>query len=827
MPPRTRRLRPLRNACLAALLTALLAALLKALPTAPFRLPGLLPAQADTATSSYALAWEQPFNRPEHYPLDQRPDPALYKPNGDWIGRLILPEADSGVDWVWFEVQQAPSPHQQLVGQRLRLGWQERPALQAMVRTVSTDIRFDAAAHAAIAAGNVLPQRLDGRRAVGPLQSLAGARPHDDVIVRLEEVELATGTAGSPGLAIAQPPVQITGRYVALVQLLQPAAAAANPDGDRFEVQHFNQSKRNFSGPREVVRIPRQPPDRDGRRLFNPDGLVGDPIGAAGWLLYGAPDANGLFTAQALLPRALLQPQADQLVQGRDAGLDYVLHRNWARTPERKGRFTRVQVGGEGSWQQGERGLLIHNFGGIGGPDGEAIVAGTVTGHFAFGDAELGRDPFSGEPLFALRFHQIYANNPNGIVAGTQDWSAYSGDLQRGWLWLRPISDVLIRQDLFNDVQLSPRRFSLLDELGVQANVMMARYRSGDGTGLSSVTPATSCVQDSSQTLYIALKRLRQQVLADPELMAWWHANPRSADSRRFEQLVALGRSLDNLLTPFGMVRSDWVRNAAVVAGAETLTSGEQHFVRGQSVRDALLSWRSMLPRRGHDDIARVFLQNGSQLWFQRTNQVPGRTPELLPLAPTLLLGQWPWLSVPLRRLSDAVSTPLLGGNGLVATLGMLVYALVALPLARRSGLLRQGWRWRPLGPLLRQAPLLLVMPALGEEAVFRAALLPALAMEGVGLWSSLAWGALSVGLFVGYHPVAGATWYRPGRQLFRDPAFLLSCSWLGAVCAGAFLITGSLWPPVLIHWLAVTLWLWPLGGRLRLRMEDPKPVAP
>ncbi len=815
----------------------------------------LQPAQATTAPSSYALAWEQPFNRPDHYPLDQRPDPALYKPNGTWVGRLILPEANAAdpsaqgpgakgasgqgpgakgpssqipsADWVWLEVQHAPPPHASLVGQRLRLGWQERPALQAMVRTVSTDIRFDAAAQAAIAAGNVLPERLDGRRGVGPLQSLAGARPHDDVLVRLEEVEVIADNAGSPGLAIAQPPVQITGRYVALVQLLQPAAASENPDGDRFEVRHFNQREGTFSGPREVVRIPRQPPDREGRRLFNPDGLVGDPIGAAGWLVYGAPDASGLFTAQAMLPRALLQPQADQLVQGRGAGLDYVLHRNWARTPERKGRFSRVQVGGDGSWQLGERGLLIHSFGGIGGPAGEAIVAGTVTGHFAFGDAELLRDPFSGAPLFALRFHQIYANNPNGIVAGTQDWSAYSGDLQRGWLWLRPISDVLIRQDLFGDVQLGPRRFSLLDELGVQANVMMARYRSGDGTGLSSVTPATSCVQDSSQTLYIALQRLRQQVLADPGLMAWWRAHPRDSDSRRFERLLALGQSLDDLLTPFGMVRSDWVRNAAVVAGAETLTSGEQHFVRGESVRDALLSWRSMLPRRGHDDIARVFLQNGAQLWFQRTNQVPGRTPELLPLAPTLLLGQWPWLSVPLRRLSDAVSTPLLGSNGLVAALGLLVYALVALPLARRSGLLRQGWRWRPLGPLLRQAPLLLLMPALGEEAVFRAALLPAAAMEGVGPWSSLAWGALSVGLFVAYHPLAGATWYPPGRQLFRDPAFLLSCSWLGAVCAGVFLISGSLWPPVLIHWVAVTLWLWPLGGRLRLRMETPRPVAP
>ena len=83
------------------------------------------------------------------------------------------------------------------------------------------------------------------------------------------------------------------------------------------------------------------------------------------------------------------------------------------------------------------------------------------------------------------------------------------------------------------------------------------------------------------------------------------------------------------------------------------------------------------------------------------------------------------------------------------------------------------------------------------------------------------------MGLFVAYHPLAGATWYRPGRQLFRDPAFLLSCSWLGAVCAGVFLLSGSLWPPVLIHWLAVTLWLWPLGGRLRLRMEAPRPVAP
>jgi predicted Abi (CAAX) family protease len=30
--------------------------------------------------------------------------------------------------------------------------------------------------------------------------------------------------------------------------------------------------------------------------------------------------------------------------------------------------------------------------------------------------------------------------------------------------------------------------------------------------------------------------------------------------------------------------------------------------------------------------------------------------------------------------------------------------------------------------------------------------------------------------------------------------------------------VTGSLWPPVLIHWLAVLVWLEPLQGRQRFR---------
>jgi predicted Abi (CAAX) family protease len=83
--------------------------------------------------------------------------------------------------------------------------------------------------------------------------------------------------------------------------------------------------------------------------------------------------------------------------------------------------------------------------------------------------------------------------------------------------------------------------------------------------------------------------------------------------------------------------------------------------------------------------------------------------------------------------------------------------------------------------------------------------------------WSSAAWGALSLGLFVAYHPLAGRLWYPQGRRLFEDGRFLLLTSLLGLVCVIAYQVTGSLWPPVLIHWLVVVIWLELLGGRRRL----------
>jgi len=807
----------------AALPWGLLAVALLTLLPASLLAGSTTPPGADrAAVSSYALVQRAPFNRPDFYPLDRRPDPALYRPHADWIGRLILPEpaeaAASGEDWVWLEVQQAPAAATHLVGRRLPLAWADQPRLRALVGLLTTDIHLGAEARSLAAQGNVVPWRLDGRSRVGPLQSLAGARPEDDLCVRLEGVELADpadlraplpALGEGPVLRIPTPPVQITGRWMARVKLLRALPGGAGEAGDLFVVRHYDPRSHGYGGPEETVRIPSQPPNRDGRRFFETTGLLDHPIGAEGWTLYGAP-ADGLFTVQALLPQALVQLSPDGQLRGTATGLGQIARENWNAAASRRGSFRRTALEPDGMarpWAIGDRALLIHAFGGIGGPGGEPTPGFTVTGHFAFGEAEVIADPFGGEPRFDLRYHQIYANNPDGIVAGSQEWSAWSGDLQRGWLGLRPISDVLVRQDP-----------ALLAALRLQAEVLMARYRSGDGRGVAAVTATTSCVQDSAQALWTTVELLRQGLVSGP--------SPSTSQVGG----ESLGRSIEGVLVPFGIVRPDWHGNAELIAtalrAADRAAPGSgvgPHmgplvgpFQRGQSPLDALLSLHSILPRRGHDAFEALFLRRGAPLWILRTNQIPGANTRYEPLAPTLLLGRLPLVGELQRRLADGLLAPLDARQVGLCLLGFALYAAVALAQGLGSGFLEPGHPWPRPRRLVSAAAALLPMPALGEELLFRGALLPHPG-EGTPWPQLLAWSALGIGLFVLYHPLAGRLWYRRAERVFHDPRFLLQTALLGVATTALYQASGSLWPAVLLHAVAVLVWLERLGGRQHL----------
>ena len=173
------------------------------------------------------------------------------------MGRLILPKLEERetVKGAWFELHHAAADFQHLVGQMVYLRWHDLADVMTRVWSAARDVYLSEAAEKSLAEGLIHPTRLDRWRLVTSLESLAGARPNDDVIVMLREPVkvVESPEEGEPAsLYINREPVQITGRYYALVKFLGPVQA----DGDLFRVVHFNRASRQFDGPEEVVRLP-------------------------------------------------------------------------------------------------------------------------------------------------------------------------------------------------------------------------------------------------------------------------------------------------------------------------------------------------------------------------------------------------------------------------------------------------------------------------------------------------------------------------------------------------------------------------------------------
>ena len=146
----------------------------------------------------------------------------------------------------------------------------------------------------------------------------------------------------------------------------------------------------------------------------------------------------------------------------------------------------------------------------------------------------------------------------------------------------------------------------------------------------------------------------------------------------------------------------------------------------------------------------------------------------------------------------------------------LLVYAAFvacALPIGFASGLLKPGLAQLPPEMLAVLPALLLFHPALVEELVFRALLLPRDPAR-VSKRRLVAISALALAAFVAWHPI-NAWLFRPAAaDLLTNPAFLLCVALLGIACTAAYLISRSLWPPVLLHWITVVVWIILLGGQ-------------
>jgi predicted Abi (CAAX) family protease len=133
------------------------------------------------------------------------------------------------------------------------------------------------------------------------------------------------------------------------------------------------------------------------------------------------------------------------------------------------------------------------------------------------------------------------------------------------------------------------------------------------------------------------------------------------------------------------------------------------------------------------------------------------------------------------------------------------VVGAIGYAVGRRTGLFQPA----PGRPRLGDALTILVVPALGEELLFRAALTPSRA-ETPGDLRAIGASTLA---FTAWHVLEALTFLPGARRTFLRSDFLALCALEGLACAWLLRRTGSVWPGVVLHWAEVFVWKTWLGG--------------
>lgn len=577
--------------------------------------------------SNYEAYRRSIYNRPESYPIRPLTHKERYRPIAPWIGRLILPGPEQRMsgDSVFIEIQHADDL--ELIGKTLRLRWSDDPSVQAMVAAVTRDVTFNWRTRKTRSLGIGYPERINGWKAVGPLESLAAQHPCDDIMVALR----GPVTRTTDSLSITEQPLLITGRFYGLVTFLHADAGIA----DGYRVRHFSRETSTFDGPDETVILPETIPDKKGAAMSKRESIVASPLNESGWYVYGSPNAAGDFVVQSIVPRALLRLEPQKAQIGKAQTLPFIENEAWQRIYQRKGEVLSVALAADGqgeaetvaAWKEGDRGLLLHTFGRYSShTDMLGLRKPTCLGHFSFGFATVIREPLSDELRFDITYEQVYTNNTEGVIAGANAYAHYMGNRQFGFLGNLPVVDIVLKFDPvdksydFDGVKRSP-----LDEFARNLEIMTARYRIADGKGGTYVGPANNCAQDSNQTLYATVRSLPQTGNELEKRADWAKRNP--DDAERLSRLMALAESLREKLFPHGSARADW-RDGEPTLGSSfednPLTSAWM----------AILTWRTVLPREASDSIARIFLEHGASAWVLGTSLVGGDNENLEAVVP-------------------------------------------------------------------------------------------------------------------------------------------------------------------------------------------------
>ncbi|NMT62679.1 CPBP family glutamic-type intramembrane protease [Marinobacter orientalis] len=139
------------------------------------------------------------------------------------------------------------------------------------------------------------------------------------------------------------------------------------------------------------------------------------------------------------------------------------------------------------------------------------------------------------------------------------------------------------------------------------------------------------------------------------------------------------------------------------------------------------------------------------------------------------------------------------------------VLVVISVSAGFEAGLLEVELLDSKIAPLL---PLILfVFPSLLEEAFFRGILIPRNTLKA-GAARATGAVAISTVAFVAWHPINALAFNHTAIPLFLNPWFLVIVCALGITCGYSYVVSRSIWVPVIIHWVAVAVWVLFLGGR-------------
>lgn len=170
-----------------------------------------------------------------------------------------------------------------------------------------------------------------------------------------------------------------------------------------------------------------------------------------------------------------------------------------------------------------------------------------------------------------------------------------------------------------------------------------------------------------------------------------------------------------------------------------------------------------------------------------------------------------------MERLSKAIATSDINYSWKNTMVAIGIYSCFSMALGWKTGFLI--WRPQPSLAIIRIMATSLIAPAIVEELFFRVVLLP-IPTDNLSFQTYLVHSLFSLCLFIIYHPLNAITFFPQGRIAFFDPVFLTLATALGVICTWSYWQTGSLWLPVIIHWLSVVLWLSFFGGAEKLAYD-------